>query len=80
MTLALRKSGLIAAAVLNDVGPALSPRGLQRIASYTGQGEEFENWEQAADYIRSINEVAFPANTAAEWERWARRAFREART
>jgi pimeloyl-ACP methyl ester carboxylesterase len=79
MTLALRKSGLIAAAVLNDVGPALSPRGLQRIASYTGQGEEFENWEQAADYIRSINEVAFPANTAAEWERWARRAFREAK-
>lgn len=77
MTLALRKSELIAAAVLNDVGPALSPRGLARIASYTGRGEEFENWEQAAGYIRSINEVAFPANTAAEWERWARRAFRE---
>lgn len=77
MTLALRKPELIAAAVLNDVGPALSPRGLARIASYTGRGEAFENWEQAADYIRSINEVAFPANTAAEWERWARRAFRE---
>jgi len=77
MTLALRKSELIAAAVLNDVGPALSPRGLARIASYTGRGEEFGNWQQAADYIRSINEVAFPANTAAEWERWARRAFRE---
>jgi len=77
MTLALRKSELIAAAVLNDVGPALSPRGLARIASYTGRGEAFENWQQAADYIRSINEVAFPANTAAEWERWARRAFRE---
>jgi len=77
MTLALRKSELIAAAVLNDVGPALSPRGLARIASYTGRGEAFGNWEQAADYIRSINEVAFPANTTAEWERWARRAFRE---
>lgn len=77
MTLALRKSELIAAAVLNDVGPALSPRGLARIAAYTGRGEEFTSWPQAADYIRSINDVAFPANTGDDWERWARRAFRE---
>jgi pimeloyl-ACP methyl ester carboxylesterase len=77
MTLALRESPLIAAAVLNDIGPALSPRGLARIAAYTGKGEQFTSWSQAADYLRSINEVAFPANTDADWERWARRAFRE---
>lgn len=79
MTLAVRKSSLIAAAVLNDVGPALSERGLSRIRSYTGKGEQFTSWRQAADYISGINMVAFPANTAQEWERWARRAFREAR-
>ena len=77
MTLALRKSDLIAAAVLNDVGPALSPRGLQRIAGYAGKGEQFTDWAQAADYLRSINAVAFPENSEQEWQRWARRAFRE---
>lgn len=77
MTLALRKSALIAAAVLNDVGPTLSERGLSRIRGYTGKGEQFTSWQQAADYIGGINAVAFPGNTAQEWERWARRAFRE---
>ncbi|UUZ49545.1 alpha/beta hydrolase [Massilia sp. B-10] len=32
MTLALRRLGLIAAAVLNDVGPVISEKGLARIA------------------------------------------------
>jgi len=77
MTLAVRKSSLIAAAVLNDVGPALSERGLSRIRNYTGKGEQFTSWQQAADYIGGINTVAFPANSPQEWERWARRAFRE---
>jgi pimeloyl-ACP methyl ester carboxylesterase len=77
MTLAMRRISLIAAAVLNDVGPALSGRGLQRISSYTGKGEVLGSWSDAAAYIRSINEVAFPANTEQDWEKWARRAFTE---
>jgi pimeloyl-ACP methyl ester carboxylesterase len=77
MTLALRKSSLVAAAVLNDVGPIISTRGLQRIANYTGKGEVLGNWEEAAAYTRSINELAFPSNTQADWEKWARRGFIE---
>ena len=77
MTLAMRRLHLIGAAVLNDVGPALSPRGLQRIAGYTGKGEGSASWSDAAAYIRGINEVAFPANTAQDWDNWARRAFTE---
>jgi pimeloyl-ACP methyl ester carboxylesterase len=77
MTLALRRSALVAAAVLNDVGPTLSERGLARIRGYTGKGEQFTSWQQAADYISGINAVAFPDNSALEWERWARRAFRQ---
>ena len=75
MTLALRKSGLIAAAVLNDVGPYLSPRGLQRIASYAGGDAQFASWDAACAYIRQINCIAFPDNSDEEWEHWARRAF-----
>lgn len=77
MTLALRHLNLIAAAVLNDVGPVLSSRGLNRIAGYAGRGEQLTSWQQAADYTRSINESAFPANSAADWDHWARRAFSE---
>ncbi|MET0858197.1 MAG: alpha/beta hydrolase [Telluria sp.] len=77
MTLALRRLKLIAAAVLNDVGPALSGRGLQRIAGYAGNSAPVASWDDAAAYIRGINEVAFPANTEHDWDKWARRAFAE---
>ncbi|MBR7801577.1 alpha/beta fold hydrolase [Undibacterium fentianense] len=75
MTLALRKQGLIAAAILNDVGPVLSVKGLNRIASYAGGGNRFQNWDEARTYIKEINQSAFPNNSDAEWDKWARRAF-----
>lgn len=75
MTLALRHLELIAAAVLNDVGPVLSKRGLARIAAYAGKGEQLRSWHDAAAYLRSINEVAFPHYGQADWDTWARRAF-----
>jgi pimeloyl-ACP methyl ester carboxylesterase len=77
MTLAMRHLRLVAAAVLNDIGPALSPRGLQRIAGYAGKGATLASWSDAADYVRGINQSAFPANTAQDWDRWAQRAFTE---
>lgn len=77
MTLAMRRPKLIAAAVLNDIGPALSPRGLERIATYVGKGQTPRSWAEAADYTRSINECAFPSNTDEDWHKWARRAFVE---
>ncbi len=77
MTLAMRHLDLIAAAVLNDVGPELSARGLARIAGYAGKGEVLRSWGDAAGYLRAINEVAFPDYSDADWARWARRAFEE---
>ena len=75
MTLALRQRSLIAAAVLNDVGPAISPRGLARIAGYVGGSKPLDSWDAAVDYCKSINGVAFPNNTDADWLKWARRTF-----
>jgi pimeloyl-ACP methyl ester carboxylesterase len=77
MTLALRRLKLIAAAVLNDVGPVISPKGLTRIASYAGKDCVLTSWEQATDYIMTINQQAFPANDLEEWSKWAHRAFTE---
>ena len=77
MTLAVRRLGLIAAAVLNDVGPILSEKGLARITGYAGKGTTLFSWDQATEYVRSINQSAFPANQHEEWAKWARRAFQE---
>lgn len=77
MTLALRRLKLISAAILNDVGPVISQKGLDRIAAYAGKAPVIHSWTQATDYIMSINQSAFPDNSMEEWQKWARRAFLE---
>jgi pimeloyl-ACP methyl ester carboxylesterase len=75
MTVAARRIDLVAAAILNDIGPVISEKGLARIAGYTGKAVCVGSWEDAAGYMRGINACAFPDNDAAEWDKWARRAF-----
>jgi pimeloyl-ACP methyl ester carboxylesterase len=77
MTLAARRLKLIAAAIINDIGPVMSVRGLQRIAGYAGRCNAVGSWEEAAAYLRDINACAFPANSSEEWGKWARRAFEQ---
>lgn len=78
MALAVKHLHLIAAAVLNDIGPVLSDVGLSRIANYSGNTQSFVDWQAAVDYVQTINQSAFPAYTQVEWEKWAQRAFKRA--
>ena len=78
MVLTSLKPEAIAAAVLNDVGPELSPVGLARIAGYTGMASRFETWDAAVAYAKAINEAAFPSYGPEDWDRFARRLFDEA--
>ena len=75
MSLASTRLDLIAGAVLNDVGPVLSTRGLARIAGHVGKAAMFTSWDEAAGHVRAINACAFPDAPDAEWAKWARRAF-----
>ena len=77
MTLAARRLDLIAAAVLTDIGRVMSVRGLQRTAGSAGRCNAVASWVDAAGYLRDINACAFPANSDAEWDKWARRAFEQ---
>lgn len=77
MALARMRSRVIAAAVINDVGPEVAREGLARIAAYSGQPVDTPTWAEAADYARRINGVAFPHYVDADWDRFARRIFRE---
>jgi pimeloyl-ACP methyl ester carboxylesterase len=76
MGLAAIRSKVIAAAIINDVGPEVAQEGLARIAAYAGQPVEINNWADAAAYVRKLNGVALPHYTDADWDAFARRTFR----
>jgi pimeloyl-ACP methyl ester carboxylesterase len=78
MVLASIRPEAIAAAVLNDVGPELSPIGLARIGGYVGGGEAFSTWDAAIAYAKAVNSAAFPGYTDADWAVFARRLVDEA--
>jgi pimeloyl-ACP methyl ester carboxylesterase len=77
MTLSALKPSAVAAAVLNDIGPEISPVGLGRIASYVGKSAPVKTWEDAAAVCKQNNAVAFPDLTDVEWLAFAHRAYRE---
>jgi pimeloyl-ACP methyl ester carboxylesterase len=76
MTLAAIRSKVIAAAILNDIGPEVAKEGLMRIAAYSGQPVDTPGWAEAAAYVKQHNAVAFPHYTDADWDAFARRTFR----
>lgn len=76
MAIAAIRSKVVAGAILNDIGPEVSPVGLARIASYAGQPTIINDWADAAAYAKRLNDVAFPHYTDADWEAFARRTFR----
>jgi pimeloyl-ACP methyl ester carboxylesterase len=78
MVLSAVQPDLIAAAVLNDIGPELSPIGLARIAGYVGNAKPVTTWAEAATYAKATNGAAFPLYNDADWDRFARRLFTQA--
>ena len=76
MALAALRSKVIAAAIINDVGPEVAKEGLARIAAYSGQPVDTPTWAEAAAYVKQHNAVAFPHYTDADWDAFARRVFR----
>lgn len=63
--------------VLNDAGPEIDPRGLARIAQYAGKQPILRNWEEAANYIKSIYGGALRGLSDAEWLAYAKLSYRE---
>jgi pimeloyl-ACP methyl ester carboxylesterase len=67
----------VAGLVMNDIGPELDPRGMQRIASGMGKVRAVASWEEAADDARAANESALPDLDEAEWLRFAHAVYRQ---
>lgn len=77
MLIAATQRERIAGTILNDVGPELEASGLDRIRGYAGKPVRFENWDEAADYSRSIAGGAPAAYRHDDWMRVAKRLFTE---
>ena len=77
MAVAAMQPQRIAAAILNDVGPALTPVGLERIQSYVGNDTRFRTWDEAAAAIKANQGSAFPNHNHDDWLAMVRRNCRE---
>lgn len=77
MTIAVLRSRAIAAAILNDVGPAVAPEGVARILGYTGKAAAIAGWDDAVAYLRGTSGIAYPAFGDDDWRRLAERTFRQ---
>ncbi len=73
MLLAAINPQSIAAAVLNDVGPEVSPAGLERIRGYVGQGRNFETWMHAARALQESSGDVYPDWDITQWLKYAKR-------
>jgi pimeloyl-ACP methyl ester carboxylesterase len=61
--------------VLNDIGPELDPRGLDRIAGYVGGNTTQPDWDAAGKAVAAVQSVAFPDYTHEDWVAFARRTY-----
>ena len=75
MMMAGEDAGLFAGVVINDIGPAIDPEGLSRIAGYVGQGGSYASWMHAARALRSTHASAFPDYGLDQWLEMAKRTL-----
>ena len=61
--------------VLNDIGPAIEPGGLEKIRSYVGQGRSFPTWMHAARALQETHSDAHPGYQLEDWLQAAKRVM-----
>jgi pimeloyl-ACP methyl ester carboxylesterase len=73
MLLAASGSDRIAAALVNDIGPVLETRGLERIRSYVGRPQNWPTWLHAARAICEAQKDRYPKWSLDQWLVYAKR-------
>ncbi len=77
MLMAATAPARVTGMVINDVGPQVEPRGLDRIRAYVGKRPPPASWEDAARTVAETNALAFPDYGPEDWLAFARRAYVE---
>jgi len=76
MAMASNDSERIAGALLNDIGPVIDPRGLERIATYVGKPVTFATFADAVDRVSERNADIYPDFSRPQWEAFVKRLVR----
>jgi pimeloyl-ACP methyl ester carboxylesterase len=77
MLLAAFRPGLVAAAVLNDIGPVIEPEGLAHIRAYLGKVPPLASLADAVAALQATMADDFTGLTDADWAAYARLTFRQ---
>jgi pimeloyl-ACP methyl ester carboxylesterase len=73
MLLAMSDSRRIAAALINDIGPVLEPRGIENIRSYVGKAQNWPTWLHAARALAEAQRDRYPDWDLNQWLTFAKR-------
>ncbi|MBU3076633.1 alpha/beta fold hydrolase [Sphingomonas quercus] len=76
MLLAATGRSRFAGVLLNDIGPELDPRGLERIRGYVGKPAAYPTWLHAARALADGNAAVFPDYALQDWLAMAKRLCR----
>lgn len=76
MLLAANGSARIAGALLNDIGPEVETRGLDRIRSYVGRSQNWPTWLHAARFLQEMQADRYPDWGLDDWLVYAKRLCR----
>ncbi len=77
MLMIAKDSSQFAGVIMNDIGPEVDQAGLDRIKGYADKYITINNWDDAAEQTRILNEVAFPHYTKENWMEFAHQLYAE---
>ena len=73
MLMAMHDADRMAGVLINDIGPVLEQRGLDRIGTYVGKAASFASWDDVADDLHARNADVFPNFSRDQWLAYAHR-------
>ncbi len=76
MLMAATQPQWLAGVVLNDVGPTIEEKGLERIRGYVGSGSTHPSWVHAARALEEANRDVYPRFGLEQWLAMAKRLYR----
>jgi pimeloyl-ACP methyl ester carboxylesterase len=77
MGLALSVPQRLIGVVINDVGPEIDPRGIERIRGYSGKLPPVRTWAEAAAQAKATYSISLGEMGDDEWLAYCRQSYRE---
>jgi pimeloyl-ACP methyl ester carboxylesterase len=77
MVMSGQQNDRIVGVIMNDIGPEIESRGLQRIKDYAGLLPPVKTWEEAGEQTKQIYGSALKGIDDSQWITLAKRAYKE---